>query len=158
MKIQLQRQEALEQKRQAEKEVESAHKQLKDFTKNIVEKSELIETLQKALLQKEITSEQHQLITELTHQTILTDADWDKFKSLFEKVYPGFFIIMRETARDITLAELRMAALIRLQLTTKESAALMGVSLDTVHKTRQRLKQRLQLVREEDLDHVILSV
>src|SRR6185503_18106523 len=116
------------------------------------------ENLQQQLLQREITTEQHQHIIELTHQTLLTDADWDKFKSLFEKVFPGFFIKLREQAMDITLAELRMAALIRLQLTTKESAALLGVSQDTIHKTRQRLKQRLQLAPEADLDHLILAI
>jgi tetratricopeptide (TPR) repeat protein len=158
LKIQLQRQEALEQKRQAEKEVENAREQLKEFTLNALEKSNLIENLQQQLLQREITSEQHQDIIELTHQTLLTDADWDKFKALFEKVFPGFFIKLRELAIDITQAELRMAALIRLQLTTKESAALLGVSQDTIHKTRQRLKQRLQLSPDADLDHLILSI
>jgi tetratricopeptide (TPR) repeat protein len=156
LKIQLQKQEALESQRRAEQEVSHAKEKLTEFTANILEKSKLIEHLQSQLMQRETTAEQHQMIIELSHQQLLTDADWDDFKSLFEQVYPGFFISIREKAADITLAELRMAALIKLQLTTKESAALLGVSLDTIHKTRQRLKQRLQLRSEEDLDQEVM--
>jgi len=158
LKIQLQRREAEEKQHLAEAEAASAHEQLKEFTQGVLEKSMVIENLQQQLLQRETTTEQHQRIVELSHQQLLTDADWDKFKSLFERVYPGFFISLRDKANDITLAELRMAALIRLQLTTKESAAMLGVSLDSVHKTRQRLKQRIQLTPEADLDHLIISL
>jgi tetratricopeptide (TPR) repeat protein len=158
LKIQLQQQAAQERQRLAELEVQNAREQLVEFTRRILEKSELVESLQEQLLQKELTAEQHQMIVELTHQQLLTDADWDKFKSLFERVYPGFFISVRDRAPDITLAELRMAALIKLQLTSREAASLLGVSLDTIHKTRQRLKQRLQLSPEADLDHLVLSL
>jgi len=156
-KINFQRKEALERQRLAEVEAANANEQLNEFTQGVLDKSILIENLQKQLLQRETTSEQHQMIIELSHQQLLTDADWEKFKSLFDRVYPGFFISIREKARDITLAELRMAALIRLQLTTKESAAMLGVSLDTIHKTRQRLKQRLQLSPEAELDGLIMA-
>jgi tetratricopeptide (TPR) repeat protein len=158
LKIKLQQQEALEQKKLAEADASAAREQLKDFTQYILEKSELIENLQAQLFQKELTAEQHQQIVELTHQSLLTDTDWDRFKAHFEKVFPGFFIKLKEQATDITQAEIRMAALIRLQMTTKESAALLGVSQDTVHKTRQRLKQRLQLPPDSDLDHLILAI
>jgi len=158
LKIQLQKREAIEGQRLAEIETASAQEQLKEFTLNIIDKSRLIENLEQQLLHKEVTAEQHQMIGDLRHQQILIDTDWDKFKTLFERVYPGFFISLRNKATDITVAELRMAALIKLQLTSKESAALIGVSLDSIHKSRQRLKQRLQLTPEGDLDHLILSL
>jgi hypothetical protein len=158
LKIQLQKREAIEGQRLAEIETANAQEQLKEFTLNIIDKSKLIENLEQQLLNKEVTAEQHQMIGDLRHQQILTDADWDKFKILFERVYPGFFISIRDRATDISVAESRMAALIKLQLTSKESAALIGVSLDSIHKARQRLKQRLQLTPDADLDHLILSL
>ena len=158
LKIQLQRREAQESQRLAEIEAASAHDKLKEFTQGVLDKSILIENLQQQLLHRDTTAEQHQMIVELSHQQLLTDNDWEKFKSLFDRVYPAFFISIREKAKDITLAELRMAALIRLQLTSKESAAMLGVSLDTIHKTRQRLKQRLQLSPEAELDGLIMTV
>jgi DNA-binding CsgD family transcriptional regulator len=49
---------------------------------------------------------------------------------------------------DITVAERRMAALIRLHLNTKQMASMLGISTDSVYKIRQRLRKRLQLVDE----------
>ena len=51
-----------------------------------------------------------------------------------------------------------MAALIRLQLTSKQMAAMLGISVDSVHKTRQRLRQRLQLNPDVNLDDFIAGI
>ena len=107
-----------------EQEVASAKDQLKLFTENVIEKTSLIEKLEMQVKGKEVTSEQHSIISELTQQTILTEQDWYKFRSLFEKIYPGFFIKLKDRFPDITVAEQRMAALTRLHLTTKQIASM----------------------------------
>jgi hypothetical protein len=128
------------------------------FTENIVEKTSLIEKLEEQVKGNSISSEQQLLITEISKQTILTEEDWIKFKSLFEKIYPSFFQQLKERSADITVAEQRMAALTRLQLTSKQMAAMLGISVDSVHKTRQRLRQRLQLDADINLDEYISQV
>jgi hypothetical protein len=75
-----------------EREVAAAKDQLRMFTENVIEKTSLIEKLEMQVQGKEVTSEQHSIMSELTQKTILTEQDWYKFKSLFEKIYPGFFI------------------------------------------------------------------
>jgi len=141
-----------------EQEAASAKDQLKMFTENIIEKTNLIEKLESQIKGKETTSEQHLIISELSHQTILTEEDWSKFKSLFEKIYPGFFIKLKEKVRDSTLAEQRMAALTRLQLTPKQMASMLGISVDSVHKTRQRLRQRLRIDPESSLEEIMINI
>ena len=141
-----------------EQEAASAKDQLKMFTENIIEKTNLIEKLESQIKGKEVTSEQHTIISELSHQTILTEEDWTKFKSLFEKIYPGFFINLKEKFPDITLAEQRMAALTRLQLTPKQMASMLGISVDSVHKTRQRLRQRLRIDPDNSLEEIMINI
>jgi len=141
-----------------EQEVASAKDQLKMFTENIVEKTTLIEKLESQIKGKEATSEQQTIIAELGRQTILTEDDWNKFKSLFEKIYPGFFINLKEKFPDITLAEQRMAALTRLQLTPKQMASMLGISVDSVHKTRQRLRQRLHISPGSSLEEIMVGI
>ena len=148
---------ALQQKAVAEAETAAAKDQLTSFTQNVIEKSSLIEKLQYQLQQRELNTEQHGLLEELSHQTILTEEDWEKFKRLFERLHPGFFNRLKEKTPGITIAELRMAALIRLRLTAKEMAALLGISVDSVHKTRQRLRQRLHLPAETNLEESITT-
>jgi len=146
---------ALQQKASAEAETAAAKEQLNLFTQNVIEKTVLIEKLQQQLQQQELNTEQQQLLEELSHQTILTEEDWEKFKRLFERLHPGFFNHLKEQTPGITVAELRMAALTRLRLTTKEMASLLGISVDSVHKTRQRLRQRLHVSPDANLEESI---
>jgi DNA-directed RNA polymerase specialized sigma24 family protein len=124
----------------------------------IIEKASLIESLEEKIKNRSLSDEQQAIIEELSQQTILKEEEWIKFRSLFEKIYPGFFRKLKERASDISLAEQRMAALIRLQLTTRQAASILGVSVDSVHKTRQRLRQRLRADQETSLERVILDV
>ena len=101
------------------------------------------------------SSGQQETILVLSNLTILTDEDWDKFKLLFEKIYPMFFQRLKTTTPDITVAEQRMAALIRLQLTTRQMASMQGISPDSVHKTRQRLRHRLSVSNETNLERFL---
>jgi hypothetical protein len=107
---------------------------------------------EKVVVEPELTSameqkpgENRDIITDLTHLTIHTDSDWENFKMMFEKIYPLFFTSLKVKAPNITIAEQRMAALTRLNLNSKQMAAMLGISVDSVHKAKQRLRQRLQL-------------
>lgn len=141
-----------------EREVASARDQLKMFTENAIEKTNLIEKLEMEVKGKEVTSEQHSILSQLTQQTILTEQDWYTFRSLFDKIYPGFFINLKDKFPDITLAEQRMAALTRLHLTTRQIASMLGISIDSVHKSRQRLRQRFQVGAETNLDELVAKL
>lgn len=149
---------ALQQKIAAEAEVSAAKEQLSMFTQNIREKTDLIEQLQQKTDHTIFTVEQQQQIAELSQFTILTEEDWEKFKTLFEKIYPGFFLKLKETVNDITTAEQRMAALMRLHFSTKQIASILGISPDSVHKTRQRLRNRLNFSTTTQLEEFLLGL
>ncbi len=157
LKEKLKTEKAEQEKLTMEKEIVSAKEQLSMFTENIIEKTNLIEKLEKQVIDKEISAEQQEIISDLTRQTILTEDDWFKFKSLFEKIHPAFFIKLKERSPDITVAEQRMAALIRLHLTTRQMASMLGISIDSVHKTKQRLRQRLQINTEKSLAETVAA-
>jgi DNA-binding CsgD family transcriptional regulator len=157
-KLKFKQQLALQEKAAAKAEVAAAQEQLQMFTQNIIEKSGLIEKLEQQLRTNESNGEHEQLIVELTHQTILTENDWEKFKMLFEKIHPRFFLKLKEKVPDITIAEQRMAALSRLQLTTKQMAALLGISPNSVNKTKQRLRQRFHLQTDASIEAFVAGL
>lgn len=152
LKARLKQHEAFEARRVAEAEARSAKEELTNFADSMREKTKQIEDLQARMLKQEQDREQIQQIEELSHHTILTDADWERFKSLFTKVYPGFFIELKRKVNDISLAEQRMAALIKIQISNKDAASMLGVSHNSIHKTRQRLRQRLGLEDDAELE------
>lgn len=154
VRAQLEQQE----KRRIEEEMESAREQLEMFTKSIIEKTNLIEKLELQAENKLKNQEQQQLIEELGQQTILTDDDWLKFKHMFEKLYPDFFTKIINQVNNITQAEQRMAALTLLHLTTKQIAAVLGISPNSVIKAKQRMRQRFNLQSDQQVESFIVSL
>ena len=65
---------------------------------------------------------------------------------------------LQEKVPDITPAEMRMAALSRLHLSTHQLAAILGVSPNSVYKTQRRLRQRLNLQPEDDVENTLLKL
>ena len=152
LKLKVHRQEALEEKRKAELEAFLAKEQLNSFTRNLIEKTNQVDDLKAQLSEKEASETQSLAISELSHHSILTDEDWDKFKVLFEKVYPGFFYNLRQMSADLTTADQRMAALCKLRISNREAAAMLGIAQNSVIKARQRLRHRLGLEMDADLE------
>lgn len=147
------RQQLLHQKEKAETEIENARLQLDNFARHNIEKNELIEQLQQQLQQQHLQANE-----ELLHHSILTENDWLRFKELFEKAHPGFMAQLQQRAPDITTAELRYAALIKLNLGNKHIASMLGIGADAVRKTKSRLRQRLQLPADAEPEDLIRSI
>jgi DNA-binding CsgD family transcriptional regulator len=141
-----------------EEEMESAKAQLKLFTKSIIEKTNLIEKLEKQVQNNIMTQQEEELIEELSHQTILTEEDWLNFKTLFGKIYPQFFEKLIKQVNNITQAEQRMAALTMLHLTTKQMAVVLGISPNSVIKAKQRLRQRFNLETDQQVEEFVDSL
>jgi tetratricopeptide (TPR) repeat protein len=146
-------QQLMYQKEKAETEIKNAQDQLSGFTAHIVEKNELIEKLQQQL------QLQNMEINEGLHnQSILTENDWLRFKDMFDKANPGFINQLKLIAPDISAAEIRLATLVRLNIGNKHMASMLGIGTDAVRKTKSRLRQRLQLDAETELDDFIKSI
>ena len=139
-------------------EIETAKTQMKMFTENIVEKTSLIESLEAQIKDNKASEAQQLIMEELSQQTILTDDDWIKFKQMFEKIHPMFFSNLQQKSPQITLAEQRMAALTKLRLTTRQIASMSGISVYSVHKSRQRLRQRFQIGTDDNLAELLADL
>lgn len=81
----------------------------------------------------------------LYHQTILTEADWERFKTLFERVRPGFIPRVKHQFSGLTASELRLILLLKMNMQTREMADMLGVSPETIKKSRYRLRKKLGL-------------
>ena len=77
---------------------------------------------------------------------------------LFEKTNPGFFTKLKTIVNDITLAEQRMAALTRLNLTTKQKAAVLGISPNSVIKAKQRLRDRFKFETDSQVEEFLTNL
>lgn len=150
------------QTRAQQAELQLAKTELEAFAQNIQEKTRLLDELQvKFESHPESFSNPgaaYEFLSNLYQQRILTDDDWERFKTQFDQAYPGFMPRIRNNFPDISQAELRLALLIQLNLESREIAATLGVSPDTVKKTRQRLRKRLGLVEDEKLEEAVKRI
>jgi len=62
---------------------------------------------------------------------------------------------LKEKAVNITVAEQRMATLIKLHLNARQMSAILGISVDSVHKAKQRLRMRMQVQNEMMLEETL---
>ncbi len=149
----IRQQALLHQQQMADAEIKNAREKLKEFTQNSIEKNELIEKLQEQLERQNM-----QVNDDLLNQTILTENDWLRFKDMFDKANPGFMPQLKSIAPDITTAEIRLAALVKLNLGNKHIASMLGIGTDAVRKTKSRLRQRLQIDNETELEDIIKKI
>jgi len=140
--------------RQAESELAFASGQLADFTRNISEKNDLIQTMQARLGEGAQTA-----VEELQRSIILTEDDWVNFKILFQRVHPQFFANLAQKYPEMTPGEVRFLALCKLNISTREMAAMLGVSMDAIRKLRHRLRKKLQTSNPDvELEFLVLSL
>ncbi len=137
---------------------------LGDITRLLREKNvqlEVLEKEKKLLLQKEekdaSIKELENFSRQFYNQQILTSSDWELFKINFEKAYPGFLLRLRSTFPTLSEAEERLFLFIKLHLSSKEIAEILGISIGGVKKTRYRLRKRLEISEEISLQDYILS-
>ena len=67
----------------------------------------------------------------------------DNFDYYFLQVHPGFYEGLRKDFPDLTLNELRLCALIRLNMNTKDIASINNITINGVKVARWRLRKKL---------------
>lgn len=172
LKIKHREQQLISEKQLAEAELINATSKLTEFTKSIIEKNELIEKVSTEIerLSKENSQLQNQqaetalpginndTLQRLQESVLLTDDDWKNFTQLFDKVYTGFFIRLKEKLPGLSPAETRFIALSKLKLNNKEMAAMLGVSTDAIRQARSRLKKKLNHADDTVMEEAIGSI
>ena len=150
-------------KLKAEEELHIALREIKDFTWHILEKNKMIEIyaaeIEKLKKQNDtITNEQLHSLESLRNSTVLTDTEWTSFKTMFEKVHPGYLKRLKLNYPDLTPAETRYLVFTKLNITSKEMAAMLGVSAEAVRNIRFRLKKKLNVEDSNELERMANEV
>ena len=80
------------------------------------------------------------------------------FYSDFEKIYPHFTSSLQKNIPNITSNELKLCALLRMNLSAKEVSELLNITPESVNKARYRLRKKIGLSPKDDLDIFILNI
>lgn len=94
-------------------------------------------------------------LRDLVQHGLQSDKYWDNFLKHFDIANQQFFKRLNEKHPDLTINEEKHCAFLKIKLTNKEVASILGVAPDTVKKARQRLKKKLELAVDDSLKSYI---
>lgn len=144
-------------------ELESNAKTLTAQTLHVIDKNKILEGIKHKLqdtLDKDPREQKKNIrnLIKLIEFNFVQDTDWDDFKKNFEKVHEGFFQKLNSKSKDLTPAELRLASLMRMNLSSKDIASTLNISQDSLRISRYRLRKKLALEKGESLQQFILCI
>ncbi|MEQ9297080.1 MAG: two-component regulator propeller domain-containing protein [Cyclobacteriaceae bacterium] len=87
-----------------------------------------------------------------------SDQDWDTFQMYFDEVHGDFSRKLRDAYPQITPTELKLCTFIRLNMSSKDIANLLNVSIRSVETNRYRFRKKLNLDHDTNLTSFIMEL
>ncbi len=86
------------------------------------------------------------------------DEEWEHFSNHFDNVHSDFLSELKELHPTVTPNELKLCAYLRMNLSTKEIAQLMNISVRGVEISRYRLRKKLAIQTETTLFDYLINI
>jgi tetratricopeptide (TPR) repeat protein len=131
-------------------------RELSSLTLRMLQKNEILEQMPEALRRSgdQGNPELQHIYSEMVRivqSNLDLDHDWEQFKLHFQEVHEGFFSKLGDRYPGLTQHDLRLCAYLRMNLSSKEVAQLMNITLAGINKSRQRLRHKLGVDSDTDL-------
>lgn len=145
-------------------EVDFKNSELATNAMHLVQKGELLTKIKAELNQLMKAVDNEKAVTEIRKMVKVLgeddkmDKDWEHFTHHFDKVHSDFVVVLKEKYPSITPNELKLSAYLRMNLSTKEIAQLMNISVRGVEISRYRLRKKLGISSEVNLFDFLMSV
>ena len=139
--------------------IESKNRELAISTMSLIKKNEVLngikKELKKELKKKKLVEESKSI--KLINDNLNDSKDWSFFEQAFNNADKDFLEKIKKVHPDLTPNDLRFCAYLRLNLSSKEMAPLLNISLRSVETKRYRLRKKLGLDQDSSLVNYILN-
>lgn len=147
-----------------EAELHYKNKELATITMHLVERGRILLNIKEelaAIIKKlnlpDLTYE-FRSVFRLVSDTEKKDDDWNHFAIYFDQVHNNFLAIMKDRYPALSATDLKLCAYLRLNLTSKEIAQLMNISLKGVEISRYRVRKKLMLSTDVNLYDFLIDI
>ncbi|GGF47780.1 ligand-binding sensor domain-containing protein [Echinicola rosea] len=133
------------------------NQELASTTMHLVQRGKVLTKIKEELM---VLGKNHKLENEsadfkrllrLISEVERSDSDWDRFSVHFDHVHSNFLSTLKDKYPELTPNELKICAFLKMNLSSKEIAQLMSISLKAVEVGRYRLRKKLQLSSDTNL-------
>jgi DNA-binding CsgD family transcriptional regulator len=141
-------------------EFENKNRELATSTMTLIKKNELLAQI-KDELKKYTDSEPNKNVKSVINtinKNINEEDTWNVFKDAFNNVDKDFLKKIKKLHPSLTPNDLRLCAYLRLNLSSKEIAPLLNISVRSVEIKRYRLRKKMELEHEQGLVEYILAI
>ena len=147
-----------------ESDINFKNSELASSAMHLVKKGELLTKVKGELTQVMKRLDNEQAISELKKMIkTLSDDDqvdkeWENFAKHFDTVHSDFVVKLKEKHPAVTGNEMKLSAYLRMNLSTKEIAQLMNISVRGVEISRYRLRKKLGIPTEVNLFEYLMGL
>ena len=147
-----------------EADINFKNSELASSAMHLVKKGELVSKMKtelshvlKALGNHPAEAELKKIIKSISEDDNM-DQEWENFALHFDKVHSDFISALKEKHPGISNNEVKLCAYLRMNLSTKEIAQLMNISVRGVEVSRYRLRKKLELATEISLFDYLINI
>lgn len=147
-----------------EAELNHKNQELLSATMHIAQKNELLKNVRQILdrLAKRAANDselQHEIdsINKIVQQDANIEADWDRFIHNFDVVHDSFYRRLKERYPQLSQTDYKLCVYLRMNLSSKDIATLLNISLRSVETNRYRLRKKLELPNDVNLTDFLID-
>lgn len=100
----------------------------------------------------------YQKVINTINLDINNDNTWEQFRNYFEDVHKDFNSKVMRNYPEVSNNDLRLMSLLKMNLSSKEIANILNISVEGVKKARYRLRKKLNLNTEESLQELVIEL
>jgi DNA-binding CsgD family transcriptional regulator len=147
-----------------EAELRHKSKELASSTMAIIRKNEMLLQLQKEVEhQKQKLGSQYpnkyaDHLIRMINENISSDDDWLIFQQNFDLIHENFFRHIKSSFPEMTAHDMKLCAFIRLNLSTKEIASLLNITIRGVEAARYRLRKKFGIPADKNLTEFLIEL
>lgn len=144
-------------------EISFKSQELANSTMLIIKKNEFLLELKRVLksqknqLESRFPDKYYQDLVKKIDDNIASHDDWKTFETNFERAHEEFIKKLKTNYPKLTPGDLRLCAYLRINLSSKEIAPLLGVSVRGVENHRYRLRKKMGLDIDVNLNEVMMN-
>jgi len=143
------------------KELDLKKQELTAYALQLAHKNEVLEGIKSNVNEIKVGNDSNRDLQKIVNTIDINqndDESWEGFRSRFLAVHKDFEVDVKNKFPKVTVNELRLMALLKMQLTSKEIANILNISAEGIKKARYRLRKKLGLESSDSLEDLVLSI
>ena len=144
--------------KKAQELLELKNKELATQALQLIEKDEFLRELKSTVRSRGKEMKINDLNKLLRSVSVNNSKNWDEFRMRFIEVNKGFYDEIFKRFPNLSQGDQKICALIKLNFSSKEMARLLGISVESVHTNRHRIRKKMNLPRNVNFEEFINSL